>query len=155
MIEIQNIERTTIDGIINLLLDEKKQPFDIYIPKSTLLYHSTSEDIANDYATLAYIGQKLSEVSESFSYDYVSPHVHESVLFQVETTNFVGLAEVILELSYEYNNESEDTEESYFLDDVYQFIDDVENNKITPACQDFLDTYYEFKKEIEEEENSD
>lgn len=154
MIEIQNIEKATFDNIVNLLLDEKQQPFNIYIPKSTVLYRSTSENIANDYATLAYIGQKLSQASENFNYEYVSPHEHKSALFQVRTANFTELAEIILELSFEFNNESEDIEESYFLDDVYQFIDDVENKQVIPACQDFLDTYYEFKGEIEEEDKS-
>lgn len=36
---------------------------------------------------LAYAGQKLSEVADEFSYDYVSPSNHESVLFEIKTNN--------------------------------------------------------------------
>jgi hypothetical protein len=37
MIEIQKIKNVTTEEITNLLLDEKEQPFEIYVPKSTLL----------------------------------------------------------------------------------------------------------------------
>jgi hypothetical protein len=72
MIEIQEIKNVTTEDIINLLLDEKKQPFEIYVPKSTQLGFSSNENITDDYAMLAFAGQKLSEAANDFSYNYVS-----------------------------------------------------------------------------------
>lgn len=153
MIEIQNIRTNNIDDIINLLLDKDEQPFEIYVPKSTQLYSSTSEDIANDYAMLAYAGQKLSEVADEFSYDYVSPSNHESVLFEIKTNNLKRLAETILNISYGYDNEHDD-EELYYLDDVYDFITKVTTKEILPVCPDFIEDWQEYNN-VDEIEDGD
>lgn len=142
MIEIQNISNVTIDDVVNLLLDEKMQPFKIYIPKSTELFASSNEDIANDYAMLAFAGQKLNEVADKFSYGYVSPSEYDSVLFAIEAKDIKLLAATILFISYGYNNESED-EKVYYLDEVYNFIESVEKGKIVPVCSDFIVNYQE------------
>ena len=110
------------------------------------MYSSTSSDIADDYAMLAYAGQKLSEVADEFSYDYVSPSNHESVLFEIKTNNVKQLAETILNLSYGYNNEPEG-EEMYYLDDVHDFIENVMAKKISPVCPDFIEDYREYAAE--------
>lgn len=149
MIELQNIRTNNIDNIINLLLDEKKQPFEIYVPKSTQLNFSISEDIANEYAMLAYAGQKLSEGMDEFSYDYVSPSDHKSVLFEIKTNNIEQLAETIFNLSYGYNNEPEG-EEIYYFDDVYDFIEKVLKKEIIPVCSDFMEDYQEYAIQSED-----
>jgi len=152
MIEIKNIVNKKEKDIIDLLLDEKVQPFEIYIPKSTKLYFSESSAIADEYAMLTYAGQKLSDVSDKFDYWYVSPVDHKSVLFEVETKNIESLAKTILHLSYGYNNQSE--EESFFFDDVNDFIEKVESKKIIPACPDFIEDYEEYnKKALDIEDN--
>jgi len=104
MIEIQKISNATIEDLLNLLFAEKEQPFEIYVPKSTQLFASTNEDIATDYAMLAFAGQKLSEIADEFSYNYVSPTNHDSVLFEIKTDDIKQLAETILFISYGYNN---------------------------------------------------
>lgn len=148
MIELQDIRTNNVDDIINLLLEEEQQPFEIYAPKSIQLYLSTSEDIANDYAMLAYTGQKLNEVADEFSYYYVSPSEHESVLFEIKTNNIKQLAEAILNLSYGYSNEP-DGEEKYYLADVYDFIEKVLKNEIIPVCSDFIEDYQEYANKSE------
>lgn len=146
MIELQDIQTNSVDDIINLLLEEEQQPFEIYVPKSTQLYFSTSEDIANDYAMLAYAGQKLNEIADEFSYDYVSPSNHESVLFEIKTNNVKQLAETILNLSYGYSNDPAE-EEIYYLDDVYDFIEKVIAKEISPVCSDFIEDYQGYANE--------
>ena len=84
MIEIQNIKNCSKEGIIDLLLDEKTHQFEIYLPKETVLFSSSSLDIANDYAVLAFSGQKLKNASDTFEYNYVSPSEHSSVCFKCE-----------------------------------------------------------------------
>lgn len=138
MIEIQDINHKTLDDIYTLLLNNKNRSFEIYVPKSTQLFASSSEDIAIDYAMLAYAGQKLSDVSDEFSYNYVSPSNHESVLFEVKTNDINKLAKAIINISYGYNNESDDI---VYLDEIYDFLEQVESGITTPVCIEFIDDY--------------
>ncbi|NDV80137.1 MULTISPECIES: hypothetical protein [unclassified Dysgonomonas] len=154
MIEIQDIQTNNIDDIINRLLDEKEQPFEIYVPKSTQTFSSSNRDIANDYAMLAFVGQKLDEVADDFTYYYVSPSAHDSVLFEVKTNNIKQLAETILNISYGYGNDSEE-DEIYFLDDVYDFIEKVITGEVVSVCPDFIEDYQEYNEYADESEGSD
>lgn len=154
MIEIQNISNAKIDDLVNLLLDEKTQLFEIYVPKSTQLFASTYEDIANEYAMLAFAGQKLSEMADEFSYYYVAPTTHESVLFEIKTNDIKQLAETILFLSYGYDNEPEG-EEIYYLYEVYDFIEKVKSEEIVPVCPDFIEDYQEYIEQADNGENDD
>ena len=154
MIEIQDIRTNSVDDIINRLLDEKTQPFEIYVPKSTQLFASTYEDIANDYAMLAFAGQKLNEIADEFSYYYVSPSDHESILFEVKTNDINQLAKAILFLSFGYSNEPQDEEIIYF-DDVYDFIEKVDTGEIIPACPDFIEDYQEYREQVDGEEDEE
>ena len=150
MIEIQNIRNATIDDVVNLLLEERTQLFEIHIPKSTKLFASLNEDIANDYAMLAFAGQKLNEVADEFLYNYISPSEHYSILFEIRTKDIKQLAGAILFISYGYNNEPEG-EKIYYLDQVYDFIEKVEAGIITPVCPDFIEDYQEYNKQSADE----
>jgi hypothetical protein len=149
MIEIQDISNATIDDLVNLLLDEKAQPFEIYVPKSTQLFASSSEEIAIDYAMLAFAGQKLNEVSDEFSYYYVSPSDHDSVLFKIKAKDIRQLAEALLFISYGYNNEFED--EIYYWGEIDDFIEKVKNGEIIPICPDFIKDHQEYNMQADEE----
>lgn len=152
MIEIQDIQTNDINNIIDLLLDEGKQPFEIYIPKSTQAFASSNNNIANDYAMLAFAGQKLNEVAHDFEYYYVSPSDHSSVLFEIKTDNIKQLAETILNISYGYDNESEGGD---YLDEVSDFIEKVVSGKIAPTCPDFIEDYQEYNGYANMEEYND
>jgi len=154
MIEIQNIRTNSIDDIVDRLLDEKTQPFEIYVPKSTQTFASSNRDIANDYAMLAYAGQKLNDVADDFTYYYVSPSAHESVLFEIKTSNIKQLAETILHISYGYGNDP-DGDEIDYLDDIYDFIEKAVTGKVAPICPDFVDDYQEYNEYANESEDSD
>lgn len=145
MIEIQDIVNDKIEDIIDLLLNEKEQPFKVYIPKSTRLFFNESSEIANDYAVLAYAGQRLSEAAEEFNYWYISPVDHKSVLFEIKTNDIELLANTILYLSYGYNNQQEIG--FSYLDEVYCFIEKVKSKEIIPVCPDFIEDYEEYNKE--------
>ncbi len=108
MIEIQDLEGKVKSGIIDLLLEQESNSFEIYIPKSTQLSFSERDAIAIDYNKLAYAGLLLNEISENFNYEKVAPEFHESVLFTVQTNNIEGLAKALLEISFGYVNDEED-----------------------------------------------
>lgn len=145
MIELQNITNSSKVDIIDLLLDEKKQPFEIYIPKESQQYFSSNENIAFDYGRWAYAGQKLKEVSSAFEYSYVAPTEHESACFTIETKDIQKLAEEIFEISLWYMNEFEEVE--FLYDEISQFIEDLANSKIEPACKDFIEDFHTFNLE--------
>lgn len=154
MIEIQNIIEMTEEDILNLLLEQKKQPFKIFIPKSTKLYSSTNEDIAIDYAMIAYSGQLLKDASDGFEFDAVGVEEHKSILFEVSGNDIPKLAKAIFDISIGYNNEHEDYDDFYFHDNVEQFLEDSNNNQIIPACPDFVKIYNEYIDEEEEDDDS-
>jgi hypothetical protein len=110
------------------------------------LAFSEQSAIADDYALLAYVGQRLNDVSDEFSYEYISPDKHESVLFEVKTNKIEKLAETLLELSYNFNNDP-DPDEYIPFEDVNDFIDKVQALEITPACPDFIEVYMKFYDE--------
>jgi len=155
MIEIQNIKEMTEEDITNLILEQKKQSFEIYVPKSTQLYSSTNQDIAIDYAMLAYSGQLLKNVSNEFEYDSVSVSNNTSVLFEVSVDDITKLSKAILEISIGYNNEHKDYDDFYFHENVEQFLDDANNNQIIPACPDFIKIYNEYIDEEEDDDDND
>lgn len=147
MIEIQNIQTNSLADLVALLAENTEQSVEIYVPKSSVDSFSSNEDIATDYAMLAFAGQKLYEIADEFSYDYVSPHEHASVRFKLVTDDIKRLAEVLLYISYGYNNEPTE-EEVYYLDEVLDFVDKVDNGTISPVCHDFVDDYHSYKEDV-------
>ncbi len=154
MIEIQDLRDLNIEDIINLILDEKTQPFEIYVPKSTQRYFSDSRAIWLDYVYLAYSGQLLNDICDEFSYDEVSPEEHTSVRFSIRTANIKKLAETLLYISYGYVNDSED-EEFSCTEHADDYIACVENGEITPACPYFIEICNETKMEEMRDEDEE
>ncbi|PKP19164.1 MAG: hypothetical protein CVU07_00470 [Bacteroidetes bacterium HGW-Bacteroidetes-23] len=146
MIEIQNENKHTKEEFIDLLLDQKIQPFKIYIPKTTKLFFSSTEDIAEDYLKLAIVGQLLKDFADEFDYTFVPPETHSSVLFTIKTKRFDELANELLLISYFYGNESFD-EDDFFEDTYFEikddFLESIKNQNFKVACKECLDVYLE------------
>jgi len=146
MIEIQSIEDSSYEDVLNIVLGEKEQPIELYLPKQTVLFSSSDENIAEDYLRISYFGQLLSEVAENLTFEVVSPSEHTSIKFVIHAKNFAKLAQVIYAISHSFNN--------YFEEDIYcdiseellSFEDEVLTGKLTPFCEYFFDTYKEFRE---------
>ncbi len=159
MIEIQDLKGKVKSEIIELLLEQESNTFEIYITKNSQLYFSERDAIAIDYNKLAYAGHLLKEISDNFSYEKVLPEFHESVLFTVETNNIDGLAKTLFEISFGYVNDEEDEIYENIDSDINiefwmyadQYLADVISDKIKPVCKYFCDTAIDFFKEEEEE----
>ena len=158
MIEIQDIEGKVISEIIDIILEQKSTTFEIYVPKSSVMFSSERREIAIDYNKLAYAGHLLKVVSKSFSYVKVKPGDFESVLFNVETTDIEGLAKTLFEISFGYVNDEEGeicdnlAEDVNVMFDMFadQYLADVKNGKVEPACKYFCDIAFEYFKEDDE-----
>jgi hypothetical protein len=158
MIEIQDLEGKVKSEIIDLLLEQESNSFEIYIPKSTQLNFSESDAIAIDYNKLAYAGHLLKEISKAFNYEKVAPEFHESVLFNVQTNDIEGLAKALFEISFGYVNDEEvyqDIEEDFeFWMNADQYLSDVNEGKIKDvACPYFCQIAQKFFEEIADEED--
>lgn len=152
MIEIQNLRDLTHEDVVNLLLEQKKQPFEIYVPKETQLYNSDREAISDDYAMLAYSGHLLSRVADKFEYEEVQPHDHDSVLFEIETKNIENLANTLLHISYGYVNDHPDDTDFSYISEASDYLFEVEEGIIKDiACPYFVELTKEFQAENEEE----
>ncbi len=154
MIEVNNLVDVTKDQIIDMLLEQGKQPFEIYVPKSTVLGFSTSEDIWMDYYRLAYTGQLLHDIAERFTYTKVPLDQHESVLFEISTNNVDSLAETLLHISFGYGNDPGD-EDFVFIDYARELFDEVKNKKTGFACPYFMDICNEYEKLLSEKEEEE
>ncbi|PZR26409.1 MAG: hypothetical protein DI535_14155 [Citrobacter freundii] len=154
MIDVAELLEASLDEIRNLLNEEDTTEYQIYVPKSTVLFSSERTAIIEDYMSAAYSGQLLSGISEKFDYDEVSPAIHESIGFSITTKDRDLLATTILEISYLYGNERDGFEKNEY-EIVEQFIDDVENDKIIPACPYFFEVRDEMLSEIEDDDNDD
>lgn len=152
MIEVNKLTGYDLDQIVTLLNKEKTATFEIAVPKSTVQFSSTNEDIAYDYLQGAYAGQQLSEVADEFECEYISATDHVSFEYTVKTSNIKALAEVILELSYGFGNGNDEDFEN-FHEAVYGFSDELETLKI--SCPDHIETYKEFLAQAEENAEDD
>lgn len=148
MIEIQQLRELDLEQVINLLLEEKSQPYNIYIPKETQEFFSDREAISSDYANLAYSGQLLFNISEKFEYEEVSPTMHESVLFTIEAKNIESLASVLLHISYGYGNDHPEDDEFSYIEESLNYLGEIEHRDIKKiACPYFVDISKEFNLE--------
>lgn len=146
MFDIEDLKDKTVDEIVDLLLEQQSQPFEFVIPKGTQQFFSESDAVAAEYINLAYVGQRLHDISTSFDYSELAPAESGNIFFRVTTSNFKELAETLLEISYGYVNDSDDPEFIY-AELVEDFLRKIENATIIPACPYLVQTYKEFSIE--------
>ena len=149
MIQIQDLRGLSKDEIVDLILDQKQQPFEIYIFKTTKKYSSDPRAIWLEYLYLAYTGQVLYDIANEFSYKEVPPEDFESVLFSITVNDINKLAEALLHISCGYVNQQHDNEFVY-VEFAGEFIAQVECGNIKPACPYFIKVLKEVAAEEED-----
>lgn len=153
MIDVLTLQGKTQTEVIDLILDHGTQPIEVSVPKNTQAFFSDRDDIALDYAFLAYAGQLLHDVADTFEYEKVSPDLHASVVFSVTTTRMTELADVLMDIflgygsnQYEDEDDVQDIEEQVFVLRIEHFMDEVKAKKLKPACKYFYDMSVEYDK---------
>lgn len=149
MIAVNKMSGYGLDEIKTLIEIEDSESLEIYVPKSTVLYKSTSDDIADDYLLLAYAGQQLHDAAETFDYEEVPPHEHASVLFTVKPNDINLLAEALLNISYCFGNDPD--EEFIEPEEIEGFLYLIEKNELKTACPYFMEVYYEYLNTAKDE----
>jgi hypothetical protein len=151
MIDLLDLrDKTGIEEITKILVPEEDGTFEIYVPKSTQEFFSDPNEVAMDYAQLAYAGQLLKNICQEFNYEFVHPTEHESVLFTLKNLDVDELANALIELSYYYGLNDFEDEEEFTYEDIDQYIGDVNDGKTEAACPDFVEVCNEFFKRAEE-----
>jgi hypothetical protein len=160
MIDIPDLEDLDVDRIKSLLISENSNMVEIYLPKTTQQYFNEPVDIAYDYAFAAYSAQELSNVASILEYEFAEPAEFESYMFKINFNDPGPLAETLYQISclYGFNgiDEDNDDDESEIdepnIEDVNQFIYEVENGQVTAVCPDIVQVYAQF---IPAEEDDD
>lgn len=153
MIDLPDLEDMNVEQIKSLLIVENSNIIEIYLPKTTQQYFNEPADIAYDYAYAAYAAQELSKVSNILEYEFAEPAEFESYMFKINFEDPELLAETLYEISslYGFNEvdaDGEDDDERGSdepnIEDVNQFIYEVENGQITSVCPDIVEIYAQF-----------
>jgi hypothetical protein len=160
MIDLPDLEGLDIEQIKSLLTGEKSSTIEIYLPKTTQQYFNEAVDIAYDYAFAAYSAQELSRVSGILKYHFAEPAEFESYMFTINFSDPDILAETLYQISclYGFNETSKDDndEENEIgepnIEDVDQFLYEVESGQVIAVCPDIVQVYIQF---IPAEEHDD
>ena len=150
MIDIADLEGKDSSEILGLIELEQSKKVSIYVPKSTQQFFSDSLAIANDYAMAAYSGQLLENISSFFTYEMISPTAYESIMFEIIFDDKEQLAEVLFLISCLYDiNElpDEDSSGEPLIAIVGQFLYEIEQGDIIPACPYFIEVANEFNED--------
>jgi len=157
MIDLPDLEDLNVEEIKALLSVEGSKTIEINLPKTTQQFFNEPIDIAYDYAFAAYSAQELSKVSTIIEYEFASPGEFESYIFKINVANEDELAETLYQISilYGFNEIDEDDEdamEDVNIEDVNQFLYEVENGEIIAVCPDIVQVFTEFMPEEDDDE---
>lgn len=140
---VNQFEGYDLDEFTDFLKATDDSTFEIKVPKKTIIYFSTNEDISWEYAIAAYIGQKLNEISSIFSYTNIRLDKQGSFTFRITTTQIDELADLLSEISSVFGN-SNIVEPINFTSEVSAFIKESKKKKI--ACKNLFETACEYYK---------
>jgi hypothetical protein len=140
-IKIEEFEGYDIDEFTEFLLAQNDDQFEIISQKDGVLFFSPHNELAREFAIAAYIGQRLSEISSTFSYTGASLADAGEFTFQIKTKKIDELADILFLFSGGFGN-SELSEPIDLASEVSHFIETTKPKDA--ACVDLLETYHEY-----------
>lgn len=125
--------------IYTYLMTNNETSFRITMPRDSELQQGDKISIVTEYYDALYFGQKLSELSDDFTYSVPSEYSTSPFAFELITTDMEKLADTIFYLirGIVLDAETTDIMEKYW-DDKEAFWDQYCNNEIVPVCQGLL-----------------
>ncbi len=147
MIRLEQLKGMDEEDVVNLLLEQKQQPFEIHIPKLTDNEPDPLREIADDYAFYAYAGYLLERISNFFEYTFVTPSKRDYVRFVVGCNDLVELAQNLLDISTGDINEPPGRNPYAFFDATQRYLTGARSGKLKATCPDFIETYIKFLNE--------
>lgn len=125
--------------IYTYLMTNKETSFRITMPRDLELQKGDKISIVTEYYDALYFGQKLSELSNDFTYSVPSEYSESPFAFELITTDMEKLADTIFYLIKGIVLDSETTAamEKYW-DDKEKFWDQYCKDEIVPVCYGLL-----------------
>jgi hypothetical protein len=131
------------------ILMSNNAPIKIFISKNSALYFSEYIAIAIEYLHAAYIGERLSQITNLINLIDVLPQETGNIGFELIQPDKNALINLLEEL-IGYSDWDNDEDELNFMEQAQDFIEFAENNPI--RFPELFERYTEFAKEAEEED---
>ncbi len=125
--------------IYTYLMTNNETSFRITMPRDSELQQGDKISIVTEYYDALYFGQKLSELSDDFTYSVPSEYSTSPFAFELITTDMEKLADTIFYLikGIILDSETTDSMEKYW-DDKEEFWAQYCGDKIVPVCHGLL-----------------
>jgi hypothetical protein len=107
----------------------------IFLPRYYTAPGDPSNEVAWEFAIAGFVGEMLSNLSDSFVYAYSPVDERGWFMFTIKTESVVALAELLLRASSAFGNK-ELWEPNEFYDEVMDFINENNDNDVT--CQELI-----------------
>ncbi|MFC0774273.1 hypothetical protein [Terrimonas alba] len=141
-INIEQFEGYDKDEFKEFLLTQNEDEYKLVLPKETVLFFSESNDLAWEYGSAAFVGQRIKELSSNFEYSSAPLADRGEFSFRFKTNKVDELAVLLLYISSGYGN-IEIIEPIDFQCEASDFIETSKDNRDI-ACQDLIDVYFEY-----------
>jgi hypothetical protein len=146
-IRINEFEGYGLDEFKLFLKESEDNIYEIVIPKEASFADSTNTDIAWEFFSGAYIGQRLYEISSEFGYVTAQPGHPGTFGFNLQTKKVNQLADFLFQASGAFGNTAV-TEPFDFALDIGAFIADFTNRQV--ICQDMFDIASGYRSQKDE-----
>lgn len=129
------------------ILTSINTPIKTFVAKNSALFSSESIDIAIEYLHAAYIGERLSQITNQINLFDVLPQETGYIGFELIQPNKDALISLLEEL-IGHSDWDIDEDELNFMEQAQDFIEFAENNSI--RFPELFERYLEFSKEEED-----
>lgn len=143
----------TEDDFLELVEKNDDDKYEITAEKETVQFFSTNEDIAMEYYSAAFVGEKLNEIASEFDYDFPAPQETGDFTFTITTNDKNKLAEILTYLSAGYGNLEDDGANMDFHSEAQDLVESASEN--SAACFDLIEICRQFINEPSEEGEGD
>jgi hypothetical protein len=121
------------------LMQKSETHFLIIMPRDTEFLEGDNFSIATEYYDALYFGQKLSELSDDFTYSVPSEFSASPFVYELHTTDMEKLADTLFYLirGIVLNEETDNIMEKYW-DEREKFWDQYCKDELEPVCYGLL-----------------
>lgn len=137
-INIDEFKGHNQEGIHKFLMLQKESVFEIIIPKLSNALKDEDFETYWEYQLLAYAGQKLFEIADSFAYNVPAVYKERPFIFEVEIKDIEKFADLLFTINTVFNEEEETESANTFQIAASGFFKDAFDDKVQPATWGLL-----------------
>lgn len=137
-INIDEFKGHNQETLHKFLMQQKESVFEIIIPKLSNALKEENFEICWEYQLLAYAGQKLYEIADSFAYNVPSVYKERPFIFEVEITDIEKFADLLFTICTVFNGEEETEAANTFQIAASGFFNEAFDDKVQPVTWGLL-----------------